>query len=66
VFGGISGKTIIVSSTLYISSLSLFALSAVVVVVVVVVPLRLFVSKVWLFKRVEKNSNFGGLSKKKN
>lgn len=25
---------------------------------------RLFVSKVWLFKRVEKNSNFGGLKKK--
>jgi hypothetical protein len=47
---------------LFIYRLSLFALSAVVVVVVVVVvPLRFFVSKVWLFKRVEKNSNFGGL-----
>jgi hypothetical protein len=43
---------------LFIYRLSLFALSAavvVVVVVVVVVPLRFFVSKVWLFKRVEKN-----------
>ena len=50
---------------LFIYRLSLFALSAVVVVVVVVVvvPLRFFVSKVWLFKRVEKNSNFGGLKK---
>ena len=47
---------------LFIYRLSLFALSAV-VVVVVVVPLRLFVSKVWLFKSVEKNSNFGGLKK---
>jgi len=48
---------------LFLYRLSLFALSAVVVVVVVVVvvPLRFFVSKVWLFKRVEKNSNFGGL-----
>jgi hypothetical protein len=71
VFGGISGKTII-SSTLYIVSLFarvffrvkcvslLYILSA---VVVVVVRALLFVSKV-LFKRVEKNSNFGGLKKK--
>jgi hypothetical protein len=74
VFGGISGKTII-SSTLYIVSLFfarvffrvkcvslLYILSAVVVVVVVVVRALLIVSKV-LFKRVEKNSNFGGLKK---
>ena len=41
---------------LFIYRLSLFALSAVVVVVVVVVQ-----SALLRFKRVEKNSNFGGL-----
>ena len=68
-FGGISGKTITVSSTLYISSLSLFALSVVVLVVLVVlvVPLRFFVSKVWSFKRVKRKIQIlAGFQKKKN